>query len=132
MILLTLLLGTRSITLPFIGDDVLSFRDGYCSIHTFSSIDYHPTLKNGVGTFRIIYAGGVCAYSANPVALYSQRLTKVHRQCRLFTEIDERQRKYLVQRTIDTTAKNCNSNYSGCSRHGLWASGQYIMVSRTG
>ena len=32
------------------------------------------------------------------------------------TEIYERQRRCLVQRTIDTTAKNCNANYSGFSR----------------
>ena len=32
------------------------------------------------------------------------------------TEIDERQRRCLVQRTIDATAKNCNANYSGFSR----------------
>ncbi len=32
------------------------------------------------------------------------------------TEIDERERRCLVQRTIDTTAKNCNGNYSGFSR----------------
>ena len=32
------------------------------------------------------------------------------------TEIDERQRRCLVQRTTDTTTKNCNENYSGFSR----------------
>ena len=76
-----LTLGTCSITLPFIGDNDFSFRHGYtlsslCSLE-IRSIDYHPTLKNGCDTLRIIYAG-VCAYSANPAALYPRRLTKVH------------------------------------------------------
>ena len=73
MILLTLLLGTCSITLSFIGDDVFSFRNRYTlsSLSTRNTQHCHPKLKIGGDTFRIIYAG----YSANPAALYPQRLT---------------------------------------------------------
>ena len=47
--------------------------------------------------------------SASPLHKGNQRKTT-------FTEIDEHQRKCLVQSMIDTTAKNCNPNYSGFSR----------------
>ena len=65
MILLTLLLGTCSITLSFIGDDVFSFRNRctLSSLFTRNTQHYHPTLKIGDDTFRIIYAGGVCVLS---------------------------------------------------------------------
>ena len=68
MILLTLLLGTCSITLSFIGDNVFSIRNRY----TLSSVctrnrnmqHCHPMLKIGGDTFRrIIYAGGMCVFS---------------------------------------------------------------------
>ena len=59
------------------------------------------------------------SYSANPDALYPRRLTSALKLL-LFgvtlTEIDERQRRCLVQRTINTTANNCNANYLGFSR----------------
>ena len=72
----TLLLGTCSITLSFIGDDVFSFRNRYTlsSLSTRNTQHCHPTLKIGGDTFRIIYAGCVCVYSANLAALYPQRL----------------------------------------------------------
>ena len=61
-----------------------------------------------------------CSYSANPAALYPRRLTGALKllpsNCLgvTLTEIDELQRRCLVQRTIDTNAKNCN--YSEFSR----------------
>ena len=79
MILLTLLLGTCSITLSFIGDDVFSIRNRY----TLSSLctrnrntqHCHTTLTIGGDTFRrIIYTGGVCVFSQQ-AALYPRRLT---------------------------------------------------------
>ena len=65
MILLTLLLGTCSITLSFIGDDVFSFRNRYklSSLSTRNTQHCHPTLNIGGDTFRLIYAGGVCKFS---------------------------------------------------------------------
>ncbi len=65
MILLTLLLGTCSITLSFIGDDVFSFRNRYTlsSLSTRNTQHCHPTLNIAGDTFRIIYAGGVCVFS---------------------------------------------------------------------
>ena len=64
MILLTKLLGTCSITLSFIGDDVFSCRNGYTlsSLCTRNMQHCHPTLKNGGDSFRIIYVGGTCVH----------------------------------------------------------------------
>ena len=70
MIQLTLLLGTCSIILSFIGDDVFSFK--------FVHQHCHPTLKNGGNMFRIIYAGeGVWAYLANPQTTAERELLGV-------------------------------------------------------
>ena len=57
--------GTCSITLSFIGDDVLSFRNGYTlsSLCTRNTQHCHPTLKIGGDKFRIIYVGGVFVFS---------------------------------------------------------------------
>ena len=103
------LLGTCFITLPFIGDNVFSFCNGYMlsSFCTRNTQHCHPTLKNGGDTFRIIYAGGVCEYSDNPATLYPNEGSQTTAERLLLgitlTEIDERQRRCLVQRTIDTT-----------------------------
>ena len=76
MILFTLLLGTYSTTLSFIGDDVFSFRNRYTlsSLSTRNTQHCHPTLKVGGDTFRIIYAGGVCVFSQSG-HVYPRRLT---------------------------------------------------------
>ena len=84
----------------------------------------------------------MCSYSANPAALYPRRLTSALKllpsDCYnlvvlgvTLTEIDERRRRCLVQRTIDTNAKNCNANYSGFSRfpHGSVVNKFYCPAS---
>ena len=83
----------------------------------------HPTLKIGGDTFRrIIYAEGVCVFSQSGrvISTETDECSQTTAEWLLLgvtlTEIDERQRRCLVQRTIDTTAKNCNANYSGFSR----------------
>ena len=124
MILLTLLLGTCSITLSFIGDDVFSFRNWYTlsSLSTINTQHCHPTLNIGGNTFRIIYAEGVCVFSQSGRVIFTEtdECSQTTAEWLLLgvtlTEIDERQRRCLVQRTIDTTAKNCNANYSGFFR----------------
>ena len=88
-------------SLSFIGDDVFSFRNRY----TLSS-----------------YAGGVCVFSqsGHVISTETDECSQTTAEWLLLgvtlTEIDERQRICLVQRTIDATAKNCNANYSGFSR----------------
>ena len=124
MILLTLLLGTCSITLSFIGDDVFSFRNRYTlsSLSTRNTQHCHPTLKIGGDTFRIIYAGCVCVFSQScrVISTETDECSQTTAEWLLLgvilMEIDERQRRCLVQRTTDTTAKNCYANYSGFSR----------------
>ena len=122
MILLTLLLGTCSITLSFI---VFSFRNRYTlsSLSTRNTQHCHPTLKIGGDTFRIIYAGGVCVFSQSGrvISTETDECSQTTAEWLLLgvtlTEIDECQRRCLVQRMIDTTAKNnCNANYSVFSR----------------
>ena len=70
------------------------------------SIDYHPTLKNDVShNLRRGYCVRIQPIRPRYIHGDWRRFTDY---CRLFAETDERQRKCLVQRTIDTTAKNCN------------------------
>ena len=65
MILLTYLLGTCSISLSFIGDDVFSFRNRYTisSLSTRNTQHCHSMLKIDGDMFRIINAGCVCVFS---------------------------------------------------------------------
>ena len=82
----------------------------------------HPKLTNGGDSFRIIYVGRVFAFcqSGRIISTETDERSQSTAEWLLLgvtlTEIDERERRCLVQRTIDTTAKNCNANYSGFSR----------------
>ena len=97
----------------------------------------HPTLKNGGDKFHIIYVGGVFVFSQSGriISTETDERSQTTAEWLLLgvtlTEIDERQRRCLVQRTIDTTTKNCNANYSGFSRfpHGPVVNKSYCPAS---
>ena len=113
----------------FLLADAMSETCGLVAIYRFVSMSENCGLVacGDCGDFRIIYAGGVCVFSQSGrvISTETDECSQTTAEWLLLgvtlTEIAERQRRCLVQRMIDTTAKNCNANYSVFSRfpHGL-------------